>query len=117
MASISLLLCVFNHLVDGIRHDLVTVVLTDALPISAALFGFEHKRSEIEEKMAELRRRIDGAAPVPKAHATQKRTMRSEERRGGEECKWRRWARERRKERRRQQRRRRRRGITSGRRW
>ena len=35
--------------------------------LAAALIGFEHQRSEIEEKIAELRRQIDGrvAEPAP----------------------------------------------------
>src|SRR5712692_8763419 len=43
--------------------------------LEPALFGFEHQRSQIEEKMAELRRRIGGRAATVKALATKKRTM------------------------------------------
>jgi len=38
------------------------VKVSDPEILAAALVGFEHKWSEIEEKMAELRRRIGGGA-------------------------------------------------------
>jgi hypothetical protein len=51
----------------------------DAELLQAALAGFEHRRTEIEQKMADLRRRIDGggraAAPVPTPATHKKRTM------------------------------------------
>jgi hypothetical protein len=67
--------------------------MNDAEFLAAALVGFEHKRSEIEEKMAELRRRIGGgAAPVPKAEAAKKRTMSAAARRRIAAAQRKRWA-------------------------
>jgi hypothetical protein len=64
------------------------VKVSDPEILAAALVGFEHKRSEIEEKMAELRRRLGGgAAPVPK-----KRTMSAAARRRIGAAQRKRWA-------------------------
>ena len=66
--------------------------MNDAEFLAAALVGFEHQRSGIEEKMAELRRRIGGGAAPAKAQATQKRTMNAAARRRIGAAQRKRWA-------------------------
>jgi hypothetical protein len=67
--------------------------VSDGEILAAALVGFEHQRSEIEEKMAELRHRIGGeAALVPKKGATKKRTMSAAARRRIGAAQRKRWA-------------------------
>ena len=67
--------------------------MNDAELLAAALVGFEHKRAEIVEKIAELRQRIGGgAAPGPKAQATKKRTMSAAARRRIGAAQRKRWA-------------------------
>jgi len=44
------------------KHTFGSFVTSDAELLEAALFGLEHRRTEIEEKMAELRRQLGGRA-------------------------------------------------------
>src|SRR5262245_36781665 len=44
------------------KHPFGSLLTIDAELLEAALFGLEHRRKEIEEKMAELRRRLGGRA-------------------------------------------------------
>src|SRR5437899_424520 len=76
--------------------------MTDAELLEAALVGLEHQRSEIEEKMAELRRQLDdrvgrparSAAAVNTAAPTvpKKRTMSAAGRRRVAAAQRKRWA-------------------------
>ena len=67
--------------------------MTDAEVMAAALFGFEHQHSEIERKIAELRRQLGGrAAPVQKKQAPKKRTMSAAARQRIGEATRKRWA-------------------------
>ena len=76
--------------------------MTDAELLEAALIGLERQRSEIEEKMAELRQRLDDRAGRPARSAAavntaaptvpKKRTMSAAGRRRVAEAQRKRWA-------------------------
>src|SRR5207249_701856 len=98
---------------NGLRHGFIIagmarrkkafdgLLMTDAEILEAALIGLERRRSELEEKMAELRQRIDGrtgqaahsSAGVDSAAPTaKKRTRSAAVRRRMAEAQRKRWA-------------------------
>jgi hypothetical protein len=65
----------------------------DAELLAAALVGYQYQRSEIEAKMAELRRQIGGrVAPAPKGEATKKSRLSPAARRRIAVAQLKRWA-------------------------
>src|SRR2546425_1176014 len=93
----------FGFVISGMpRHKKAFdgLSMTDAEILDAALIGLGRQRSEIEEKMAELRQRLDGGAVRPKhssdgvdsAPAAKKRTMSAAARRRIAAAQRKRWA-------------------------
>ena len=59
----------YNLLMARRKRALSRLMVSEEEILAAALVGLEHQRSQVDEKMAELLRQIDGlAAPAPKKH-------------------------------------------------
>src|SRR5947209_326170 len=91
----------FGFIITGMpRHKKAFdgLSMTDAEILEAALIGLDRRRSQIEEKMAELRRQIGGSDAARKSNAVgsepapKKRTMSAAARRRIAEAQRKRWA-------------------------